>query len=335
MNKKRWGLMGAGGLLPRWMNGAKQTDEIEIPAIASRTRETARRQALEYAIPDAMTYDEILERRDLDVLYILTPHTAHKELAIGAMEAGFPVVVEKPAAVTAADWDEMTSCARANGVFLMEAVWTCCFPLTQRTLEIIRSGRIGRVRNLQTTFAFRNPDDYTGRLYDPMLAGGALLDVGVYCLHYARMIFGEDPVETTALASVDTDSLHLRVDEQIAVACRYKDGALAVSNAAIRTEMPDTAVIYGTEGSIRVPDFWKPERLEIECAGSREIIEEPVPQRVPGVRDEGYAFEIRHVNECLRKGLTESPLVPHEATASVLRQCDMIRERCGLRFPFE
>ena len=335
MQRIRWGLIGAGGLLPRWMNGAKQTDEIEIPAIASRNRETARRRASEYSIPDAMTYEEILERRDLDVLYILTPHTAHKDLAIRAMEAGFPVVVEKPAAVTAADWDEMASCARRNGVFLMEAVWTCCFPLSLRVHEIIRSGKIGRVRNVQTTFAFRNPDNYAGRLYDPMLAGGALLDVGVYCLHYARMIFGEDPVETTALASVDTDELHLRVDEQIAVACRYKDGALAVSNAAIRTEMPDTAVIYGTEGSIRVPDFWKPERLEITGAGSVEILEDPVPQRVPGVRDEGYQFEILHVNECLRRGLTESPLVPHKATSSVLRQCDLIRKQCGLRFPFE
>ena len=335
MRKIRWGLIGAGGLLPRWMNGAKQVDGIEISAIASRTRETAQRRSSEYSIPDAMTYDEILARRDLDVLYILTPHTAHKDLAIRAMEAGFPVVVEKPAAVTASDWDEMTACARRNGVFLMEAVWTCCFPPTLRTLEIIRSGRIGRVRNLQTTFAFRNPDDYVGRLYDPMLAGGALLDVGVYCLHYARMILGEDPVETTALASVDTDGLHLKVDEQIAVVSRYSDGALAVSNAAIRTEMPDTAVIYGTEGSIRVPDFWKPERLEILCADGCEIIEDPVPQRVPGVRDEGYRYEILHVNECLRKGLRESPLVPHEATASVLRQCDLIRDRCGLRFPFE
>ena len=335
MKKMKWGLMGAGALLDRWIRGAAQVEEAEIAAIASRTRETAEKQARKYGIPGAMSFEEMLDRQDLDVIYILTPHTAHRDLAIRAMEKGFPVVVEKPAAVTAADWAAMEACARDHGVFLMEAFWTRCFPMTERMLEFLRSGGIGDIRNVQISFAFRNGDDYRGRLYDPMLAGGALLDVGVYTLHFTRMIFGRDPVSFTSLAAMDTDELHLQVDEQCAMISQYENGAMAVANAAIRTAMPDTAWVFGTEGYIRVPVFWKPEKMEIVRGGRTETVELPVPQKVRGVQDEGYQFEIRHVQDCLEKGLKESPLIPHEATASVLRLCDLARQQWGLKYPFE
>ena len=124
MKTIRWGLLGAGKLLDRWLNGFRQVENAEIAGIASRTPETAEKQARKYGIREAMVYDELLERKDIDIMYIPVPHPAHKELAIRAMEAGFPVLVEKPAAVTEADWNEMCACAEKNHVFLMEAVWT-------------------------------------------------------------------------------------------------------------------------------------------------------------------------------------------------------------------
>lgn len=332
----RWGLMGAGALLTRWMRGAREAaDEAEIAAISSRTIETARRQAEAFGIPEAMTYEEMLKRQDLDVIYILTPHTAHRELAIKAMEAGFPVVVEKPAAVTAADWRSMAACAAKNRVFLMEAVWTRCFPLTEKLQAVLKAKRIGEVRQVESTFAFRTPGDYKGRLFDPMQAGGALLDVGVYGLHFAQLVFGKCPAAMTALMTRDSDALHLAVDESCVILSRYDDGALAVTKAAIRTEMPDTAWIFGTEGYIRIPDYWKPERMEIVSAKGTECIELPVQRTVPGDPDEGYQYEIRHVCDCIRSGAAESPLVPHALTEAVLAECDAVRRQCGLSFPFE
>ncbi len=335
MEKFRWGLLGAGVILDRWLKGFRQVENASIAGIASRTRETAERQAARYGIGDAMTYDELLARKDIDVMYIPVPHPAHKELAIRAMEAGFPVLVEKPAGVNTAEWDEMTACAGTNKVFLMEAVWTACFPAMRRILDEIGAGTIGGVRNLQAAFTFRIPDDYRGRLTDPMSAGGALLDVGVYNLHFARMVYGRSPVRWVSLASIDTDEMHLQVDEQAAYIGQYENGALSVLTSAIRVDTPDTAYIYGTKGYIRVPVFWKPTEFEICRGGENRTVSMPVPQNVSGIEDEGYQFEIRHVQECLSKGLLESPLVPQAVTREVLDQCGELRSQWGLKFPFE
>ncbi len=331
----RWGLLGAGVILDRWLKGAMQAEGTQIAAVASRTIETARRQADKYKIPEAFTYDEILKRKDIDIMYIPVPHMAHRDLALRAMEAGFHVLVEKPAGVTAKEWDEMTACAARNHVFLMEAVWTNCFPIMKRLREELASGRIGDVRNVQANFAFRVDDDYQGRLTDPAQAGGGLLDVGVYTLHFAQNVFGTSPEKLVSFASMDTDDLHLKVDEQCAVIGQYKNGALAVLQAAIRTAMPDTAWIYGTKGYIRMPVFWKPSVMEITTQEGTETVSMPVSQKLEGIEDEGYQYEVRHVNDCLRQGLTESPLVPHDVTRAVLRQCDALRAQWGLKYPFE
>ncbi len=335
MKKIRWGLLGAGIILERWMKGFQQVDDAEIAAIASRTPETARRMAERFGIRDALSYDEILKRKDIDVMYIPVPHPAHKELAIRAMEAGFPVLVEKPAAVTAADWIEMETCAKKNHVFLMEAVWTRFFPVMQQVLDAIHEGLIGDVRHVQVNFAFRVDDNYRGRLTDPDQAGGALLDVGVYGLHFVKFIYGKMPQRILSLASSNTDHLHLQVDEQNIIIGQYENGALFSVASAIRTDMPDTAWIYGTKGSIQVPVFWKPQSAEISSGEGSRQLKSPVPQKLAGISDEGYQFEIRHVQECLCRGLTESPLVTQTMTREVLQMCDELRTQWGLVFPFE
>ena len=335
MKTIRWGLLGAGQLLERWMKGFWQVEDAQIAAIASRTPERARQMAARFGIREALSYDEILRRDDIDVMYIPVPHPAHKELAIRAMEAGFPVLVEKPAAVSEAEWAEMEACARSHGVFLMEAMWTRFFPLTEQLLALIRAGGIGRLRHVEACFSYRLPDEYRGRATDPAQAGGALLDVGVYGLHFVKFLFGKPPARLLSLASVDTDGLHLQVDEQNVIIGQYDDGALFTVTSAVRTEMPDTARIYGTEGRIELPRFWKPTEARITGPDGERRIVCPVPQRVNGVEDEGYQYEIRHVNACLRAGLTESPLLTHAMTRDVLEMCDALRAQWGLVYPFE
>lgn len=333
--KLRWGLLGAGVLLDRFMQGACQVEDSKIAAVASRTKETADRQAKKWNIPEVLTYDEMLRRKDFDVLYIPVPHTAHKDLAMRAMNTGHNVLVEKPGAVNASDWDEMTKCAKKNNVFLMEAVWTRFFPTTLHMLDEIQKGTIGKVRIVQSAFAYRILDDYQGRLIDPKRAGGSLLDVGVYNMHFAEMIYGSAPRKITGLDSEDTDELHLQVEEQCSCIGQYKGGALSVMTSAIRTEMSDTAYVYGEKGYMVIPRFFSPTELEIVKDGRSEKFSEPVPQKVAGLQDEGYQYEIRHVNECIRGGLKESPLVPYVRTADVLTQCDTLRRQWGIRFPGE
>ena len=171
--------------------------------------------------------------------------------------------------------------------------------------------------------------------FDPARAGGALLDVGVYDLHFADMVFGRQPEEITGMASMDTDSLHLKVDEQNSFIARYDNGALAVMTSAVRTTMPDTAWLFGTEGSIEIPVFWKPQKMHLVTDTRDEWIEAPVSQKIEGIEDEGYQYEIRHVNDCIRSGLTQSPVMTWEKTGNVLTLCDQLRARWGLRYPFE
>ena len=335
MKKTRWGLLGAGNLLERWMKGFQQVEDAEIAAISSRTPETAHRMAERFGIRDVLSYDEILKRDDIDIMYIPVPHPAHKDLAVRALNAGFPVLVEKPAAVSAAEWAEMEACAKNHELFLMEAIWTRCFPLMEQVLDVIRSGEIGEVRHIQVTFAYRVSDAYQGRAIDPRQAGGALLDVGVYGLHFVKFIYEKMPERILSLASMNSDSLHMQVDEQNVIIGQYDNGALFTVTSAVRTEMPDTAWIFGTKGYIRMPVFWKPGSAIITCGDDERRIESVIPQRISGMEDEGFQFEIRHVQDCLQKGLKESPLVTHTMTRDVLKMCDEIRAQWGLVYPFE
>ena len=324
--KIRWGLLGAGVILNRWMQGALQVDDMEICAVSSRTERSARAMAEKWNIPQVMTFEEMLDCGDIDVVYVPVPHDAHKELAIRAMNAGKHVLVEKPAAVCAEDFRQMSECARSNGVFLMEACWTYFFPAIGFVRKCIEEGTIGEVRALNCAFSFRVPDEYEGRLTRPENAGGGLLDVGVYDLHMAQIVYGRDPVSIRGTASINTDHLHLMVDEQAAFIAQYDRGELAVMSSGIRTDMLDTAFIYGTEGYITVPRFWSPDRVQVTREGETAEYSFPVEQKVQGLKDEGYQYEIRHVNDCIRKGLTQSPVVTHARTLSVLSQCDSLRK---------
>ena len=331
----RWGLMGSGRIIDRWIKGAKQVDDMDIVAVASRKAKSAQKMADKYDIPEVVTFDEMVSRDDIDIVYVPVPHVAHKELTIKALKAGKAVLVEKPAAVTAAEFDEMAECAKENGTFLMEAVWTRFFPLAKRLDEVLKSGVIGDVRLFQSSFSFRSEPDQVPRLYLPELAGGALLDTGVYNLHFAEMVLGKDPVDVTGFCAMDTDEYHLKVDEQGSYVAKYDNGELAVMTSAVRTSMPDTAYIYGTKGSITVPVFWKPSRMLVNAEGKEEWIEAPVDQKIDGIEDEGYQYEIRHVHECIRAGLIESPVMTWEKTRSVMKICDKLRSQWGLKYPFE
>ncbi len=330
----RWGLLGAGAILKRWMKGARQVEGMEIAAVASRTRRTAERAAEEFQIPQAVSYEELLGMDDIDVVYIPVPHPAHKELALAAMRAGKAVLVEKPAGINAAEFEEMIACAKEQQVFLMEAVWTKFFPLLGRLESYYGESGIGEVRMICSNFSYRT-EDPSSRVLDLQKAGGGLLDTGVYNLHFAQKILKKNPVRLTGLASMDTDELHLKLDEQAVYLAQYDAGELAMMSSAVRTTMQDTAYIYGTKGHIVVPVFWKPTRAHVVIGDQAMDLEEPVPQKLAGVEDEGYQYEVAHVNDCLRRGLVESPVVPWEDSLAVLRQCDQLRKEWGLVYPQE
>lgn len=330
-----WGIVGAGSIVHRWMRGMVQTEDSEVYAIASRRIETAQKAAEQWNIPQVCTLKELYSDPKIDIVYVAVPHQAHMEIAVEAMKHGKHVLCEKPAGVSEEQVRRMLETAKEQNVFYMEAVWTRFFPVMKKAIEMIRNGELGEIRTIEANFSFRTADDDASRLTDPSRAGGGLLDTGVYNLHLARMIYDKAPVSTIGTASIDTDDLHLKVDEQAAYISQYDKGELAVLMSGIRTNTLHNAYIYGTKGYLAFPLFWKPTQMEIVIGGKATRYEVPVPQKVADVQDEGYQYEIEYVNECIRNGIKESPELPWSATLDVVREMDKLRKQWGLKYPFE
>ncbi len=332
----KWGFMGAGAILDRWMKGAAQCDDMEIVAIASRTTASADRMAKKYNIPNVLSYCELVKREEIDVVYVNTIHPAHAQLAIMAMENGKNVLVEKPAAVNEKDFIEMTECAKKNNVFLMEAVWTRFFPIFKSIDKVVESGKIGKIRLIQSSFGFSvSNESKSSRLFDENQAGGSLLDVGIYNLNFANIILKKHPSELIGMCSMDTDENHYNVDETAGVIAKFDTGEIAMMTSSIRSKMSETAYIYGSKGYIEIPHFYKPETAYVYNDGEIDTIISKVPQKIDGIVDEGYQFEIDYVNECVRNNVKCPQYVTWDNTRTILAECDKLREQCGIVYPLE
>lgn len=332
----RWGLMGAGGIVDRWIKGARQLDDMRIVAVASRTTHSAIETAERYNIPKSMSYEELAAFEDVDIVYIPVPHVAHKELAILAMSHGKSVLVEKPAAVNAAEWQEMVNCAKKNGVFLMEAMWTRFFPLLDTLRLLLNENTIGEIRMLDVAFSFCIPGSFRkGRLFDPGQAGGALLDLGVYSLTFCDIVMGKTPVSLTGYADFESYEDLFTVDVQEVVIAKYDKGELASMKNGFRTQIPDTACIFGTEGHIEIPVFWKPTIMYVTRNGIKKEYRQAIQLNHPEYEDEGFQYEIAHANECLRKGIYCSNVMHWNKTLQILKQCDILRRQWDFKYPFE
>lgn len=322
----RWGILGLGAIAHSFAKGLQVVREAKLVAVGSRSKEKADAFADQYGVSRRHeSYAALARDPDVDAIYIATPHTLHKENSLLCLEAGKSVLCEKPMAVNAREVGDMITCARTNGVLLMEAMWTRFLPLTGKVREWLREGAIGEVRILTADLGFRAGWNPQGRLLNPELAGGALLDVGVYPVAYASMVFGGPPSRVTGIAHLGPTG----VDEQAAMTLGYDQGQLALLHCAIRTRTPQEAWIIGTEGSIHVPHFWRAGSATLERQGSD-------PERVEmPFSGNGYNYEAEEVVRCLREGRPESELMPLDESLSILRTMDRLRDQWGLEYPME
>lgn len=322
-NRVGWGILGAGGIATRFVSDLVKLPDARLVAVGSRSQDRAGEFASRHGVERAYgSYTELAEDEDVDVVYVATPHPFHQPHTLLCLDHGKAVLCEKPMGVNAGQVRDMVARARANDLFLMEAMWTRTLPVIQQVRKWIDQGRIGRVRMLTADFGFRtgwNPD---GRLLNPVLAGGALLDVGVYVLAMASMVFDGNPVAVHALAHIGETG----VDEQTAMVLSYEDGALALLSCAIRTGTPQQARIDGTDGSIDIPDFWHATRATLAVRG-----EAPIEH----TGDSGYHYEAAEVMACLRAGKKESDLVPLDESIAIAAIMDQMREQIGLVYPME
>jgi predicted dehydrogenase len=322
----RWGILGTGAIARQFVEGLEALPEAEVLAVGSRSEASAEGFAGERGIQRRYgSYEDLAADPDVDVVYVATPHPFHAGNAELCLGAGKAVLCEKPFTVNAAEAERIVGLARERGLFLMEGMWTRFFPLMERVRVLISDGGIGEPRMLTADFGFRAPLDLASRLFAPELGGGALLDVGVYCVSLASMVLGPS-LRTVGLSHLGETG----VDEQAAVILEHDAGRLSNLSIGIRTATAQEATIFGTEGYVRIHSpWWRPTTMTISSPGGEdETVEAPVTGN-------GFNYEAAEVMRCLDQGGTQSAVMPLDETLSVMRTMDEIRAAWGLRYPSE
>jgi predicted dehydrogenase len=326
VSKVRWGILGTGAIARQFVQGLNSLPEAKVLAVGSRSKASAEKFAAKRGIPRRhASYDDLASDPDVDVVYVATPHPFHAENATLCLEAGKAVLCEKPFSVNAAEAQRVVGLAREKGLFLIEGMWTRFFPLMEELRRLVSEGAIGELRMLNVDFGFRAGLDPASRLFDPKLGGGALLDVGVYCVSLASMILGR-PSGSVGLSHLGETG----VDEQASIVLEHEGGRLANLSIGIRTATPQEATIMGTEGYVRIhAPWWRPKSMTISRPGAEdETVEAPVSGN-------GFNYEAAEVMRCLEAGKMESDIMPLDETISVMRTMDGIRAAWGLTYPGE
>jgi predicted dehydrogenase len=318
----RWGFLGAGGIAASMAADLIHGNNT-LYAVAARDAGRAAAFAAQFGASHSHgDYRAVAEDPDVDIVYVATTHPFHREQALMAIEAGKHVLIEKPLALNAAHAGEVLTAARQKGVFAMEAVWMRANPLILKAHEIVTRGVIGDVVAIQADFSIEVAFDPTHRLYDLANGGGALLDLGIYPIHFALLFLGHPDLQQVLGTLSPTGS-----DAVAALQWGYRSGAVAQLRCATTAWAPGRATVIGTTGSMSVePWFVNPERLVVTTSEGESRVE-----------GEGTAYgpQVQEVERCLRAGLLESPLAPHAETIAALELVDRARADLGVRYPSE
>ena len=308
---KRWALVGTGGIVRRLLQELRHTPELDFRAVVSSDRQRGRAFAQEFGITVACTgLEELLRRDDIDAVYVATFNTLHVEQTIACLEAGFPVLCEKPLAVLPVGVENVQRAVGRTGVFAMEAMKTIFMPTLHKGLEWAEQGRLGEIREIRASFCFRSPAGPEARQFNASLGGGSILDIGYYGVEAARWFLGPDWNEITATGHIGPTG----VDVQALIALRYPGGILATTHCAFNFASPVTLEVLGTEGRLHFAEFNQPPAVDF------------IPHRGSPERFEGgggvFIHEVREVGRCIDEGLTQSPVMPLAATLATSRTLD-------------
>lgn len=326
VKKIKWGIMGTGWIAEKFAEDLAHVGNGEGLAAGSRTKESATKFAEKFGLPRAYgSYEELVNDPDIDAIYVATPHPYHRENVLTALNAGKAVLCEKPFTVNSAELEQLISSAKQQNLFLMEAMWTRFLPPIVQVRKWLEEGRIGEVKLVKAEFGFRSDWNPEGRLLNPQLGGGALLDAGIYPVSFASMIFGTEPEKVWSSADIGETG----VDEKFSILLDYGKGRTATLNGAVRLDLTNDAYIHGTEGTIHIPSFLNATEAVLRVTGQEE------EKFTDGRLSTGYSFEAEEVGRCLLEGLTESPAIPLEESLGILKLLDAIRAQWGLKYPFE
>ncbi len=326
MKTIRWGILGCGRIAKKFAADLAYVEGATLIAVASRSMENARAFAAEFPAPFVLdSYEALVGNPEVDVIYIATPHAQHHEHTLLCLRHNKAVLCEKAFALNHGQALEMINLAKKRGIFLMEALWTKFLPHFRVLEDQIAAGRLGEIRSLLVNFGFVPAAPVPQRLFDPALGGGTMLDIGIYNVFLALSVLGRPDVVEASMTPAGTG-----VDAQCAVLFKYKTGILAQLFSTFSSNLATEADISGTRGRLRLGHRFYEPSATIEYFPGRPDSGEILPvTKEPG---SGYQYEARHVCECLRKGLTESPVMSFGDTLLLMETLDRVRAAAGIHY---
>jgi len=323
--KFSWGILGPGGIAQAFAKDLALLQGHTIAAVGSRSLQNAQKFVATFGGTANGSYEELVADPSIDAIYVATPHPAHHDNVILALNAGKPVLCEKPFSVNAHEAQAMIDAAARNGVALMEAMWARFLPHYAKVREIVDSGVLGPILSIHADHGQRLADQGIARLIEPALAGGALLDLGIYPVSFAHMILGT-PAQITSTA-VMTDR---GVDAQTSMIFTYQEGAQAVLTTTMIEQTPCRAVVAGLNGWLEIDrTFYNPAAMRV-VLNDGTTTEYPNTYKGHGLREQAEVFK-----QLVRSGKLESEILTWKATVEIMTTLDTVREQIGLKYPFE
>jgi predicted dehydrogenase len=323
----RWGILGTGSIAHKFAADLQYAEDCILLAVGSRSQAGADEFAKQFSVKYVhSSYEELVQNSEVDVIYIATPHNLHYENTLLCLNNHKAVLCEKPFAINTRQAIEMINLAMEKKVFLMEALWTKFHPHYIKMQEMVQQGLLGEIKSVLANFGFKPTPPVNPRLFDPALGGGSIMDIGIYNIFLVLSILGKPDHIDAVMTPASTG-----VDEQCAILFRYNNGAMAQLFSTLSTNLATEADICGDTGRIRLTSrFYEPSST-VEFYTARADEKQVIPvEKEAGF---GYQYEARHVNECLRNELIESPVMPFTDTITLMETLDKIRHIAGIHYP--
>lgn len=325
-NKKvRWGIIGAGNIAQSFIKDFPLVKNAELIAIAASDKERAKLFAATHNIPLAFTYEELYKCDEVDAVYISTTHNFHFEQSLKCIQHGKAVLCEKPITINDAECKQLTALSKEKKVFLMEAMWTYFLPALIKAQHWVNENKIGGLKVIQADFSFAVEKNLTGRMYNPQLAGGALLDLGVYNVALATFFMNRKPESITATGILTQTG----VDATTTMLLNYGNTVATLCNSMV-TRMANKLCLFGETGYIEIPDFWRTRSCKL-FDKDFNLIEVYDDERT----SHGFIYQMQHATDKILANEIESNIIPHQRSIEIQEIVTEVRRQIGFKYPME
>ena len=325
MRQFKFGILGAGNIAEKMASTVTRMPKIIPYGIASRDLVRSKDFAEKHNFMKAFgSYEEMLQDPEIDLVYVATPHSHHYRHSMMCLQHGKHVLCEKSFTTNAAQAEKLIDYAKANNLVIAEAIWTRYLPMSKKINELIDSGVIGDVTLLTADLGYLV--SHNDRIVNPALAGGALLDVGVYTLNFASMVLGDKIAKSSSICTF-TDT---GVDASGNVTLCFEDGKMAVLHFSVVAQTNRQGVIYGDKGSLVVENINNPELIRVFNLDREEIASYPAPKQITG-----FEYQVDATVKAIEEGLIECPEMPHSEIIRIMKLMDGFRKDWGLVYPAE